>query len=455
MKVPNNYRDRKVCIMGMGYVGLTLALAMADAGFEISGIEINPAVLDLLRQGRAHFFETGLEPKLRRLVAEKRITFHQHIPPGTEATVFIITVGTPLGTDRKSRMDMIANVSREVATHLKAGDFVIMRSTVKLGTTRRIVLPILREKCPSVDLAFCPERTLEGHALQEIRCLPQIVGAATLMADVRASQLFQFVTPTVVHVSDVETAEMIKLVDNASRDVSFGFANEIALMCDTLGLSASEVIRCGKLGYPRTNLPMPGPVGGPCLEKDSHILTERLDELGFDAVMVKQARQIHETQPAVTVAYLSGVTTLLPGFPKNAPVISLLGLAFKGRPATDDLRGTMARPILAEIRKAFPNAVLRGFDAHVAAEAIRSLGLMACPTPEEAFAGAHLVLILNNHPLFANMPLETLAEPMAHPGLVYDYWNNFTASDLNLPPHVGYIGMGSHGKALLPASVQS
>ena len=144
-----------------------------------------------------------------------------------------------------------------------------MRSTVKIGTTRNLVHPVLEASGKRFDLAFCPERTVEGQALEELRWLPQIVGGETLDVTVRAGQLFQFLTPTVVRVSSVETAEMVKLVDNSQRDVHFAYSNEVARVCDVIGISAAEVIQAGKRGYPRTNLPMPGPVGGPCLEKDS------------------------------------------------------------------------------------------------------------------------------------------------------------------------------------------
>ena len=126
--------------------------------------------------------------------------------------------GTPLGPDGHIRIEYIEGVGRQVAGHLKKGDLVVMRSTVKIGTTRKLIYPILKKAGVAFDLAFCPERTLEGKALIELRQLPQIVGGMTLAGAIRASQLFQFLTPTVIRVSDVETAEMIKLIDNTNRE---------------------------------------------------------------------------------------------------------------------------------------------------------------------------------------------------------------------------------------------
>ena len=359
----------------------------------------------------------------------------------------------PLGSEGRARLDMIENVTREIGRHLKDGDLVIMRSTVKLGTTRKVVLPILQQAGIRFELAFCPERTLEGKALTELRELPQIVGGATLEATIRASQIFQFLTPTVVRVSDVETAEMIKMVDNAHRDVMFAYANEIARACDAVGISAAEVIRAGKLGYPRTNLPMPGPVGGPCLEKDPHIFAEGLRELGVEPELTMAGRRLNERQPEEVVAFVARLLKSLKGFPAR-PTIALLGIAFKGQPATDDLRGTMARPVLEALRRHFPEASFRGFDAVVAPEQIGDFGLNPYPSIREAVRGAHLAMILNNHPAFATMLVESVGGELARPGLIYDFWNCFAAEDLHLPAGVGYMALGSHGKAIFPGEMR-
>jgi len=444
-----NFRDQRVCILGLGYVGLTLGVVMADVGFQVLGVEVRDVVLDALAKGEAHFHEPGLDERLQRVIRTGHFEYARTIPSDWKGTVFIITVGTPLGTDGCSRLDMVENVSREVARHLKNGDLVIMRSTVKLRTTRRVVVPLLDTAGKQYDLSVCPERTLEGKAMGELRHLPQIVGGRTLQATVRASQLFQFVTPTVVRVSDMETAEMIKLIDNAQRDVAFAYANEVARACDAVGISAAEVIQSGKLGYPRTNLPMPGPVGGPCLEKDSHILAEGLKELALTPEITVAARWINERQPAEVVRYLRQVVDQIKGF-ASAPVITILGIAFKGQPPTDDLRGTMAKHILRELQANFASARFQGFDAVVKPSEIQGFGLRPVESLGEAFQGASLVMILNNHPVFAAMPVENLAQGMAQPGLIYDFWNCFSATDLHLPAGIGYMALGSHGKAKLP-----
>ncbi|MBT3926414.1 MAG: nucleotide sugar dehydrogenase, partial [Rhodospirillaceae bacterium] len=203
-------------------------------------------------------------------------------------------------------------------------------------------------------------------------------------------------------------------------------------------------IKAGKLGYPRTNLAVPGPVGGPCLEKDPHILAETMRELGVEPHIAMAARGVNERQPQECVNYIAQAVA-----ERGAKVtkVSLLGLAFKGRPVTDDLRGTMARPILNALRHEFPSADFCGYDNAVADADIAEFGLRPAPTLEDAFAAADLVVIANNHPMFSSMPIIGLAGEMREPGLIYDFWNSFDSRDLALPAGVRYVSLGAHGLA--------
>lgn len=443
--LPSTHPDRSIAIMGLGYVGLTLATVLVEVGYDVYGIEINPAVLAKLRSGAPHFSEAGLAVRVKHAIETGRLKLFATIPTECAATVFIITVGTPIGPDGKSRLDMVRNVASEIATHVKDGDMIIVRSTVRLGTTRKEVGRILSTTGRSFDLAFCPERTIEGLALQELRVLPQIVSATTFDGLNRASRIFQLMTPTVVRVSSLETAELIKLVDNAQRDVHFAYSNEVARICNAVGVSATEVIGLGKIGYPRTNLASPGPVGGPCLEKDPYILAESVAEFGIEAEMTVLARTINKASLIESSEFLANTFEDLA---KRTPRrIALLGIAFKGTPATDDLRGTTAKPVFEYLRKRFPLAQFIGFDAVVAADDLNSFGLSAAASPAEAFARSDIVVILNNHPLFSSMAIDSLATELNSPALIYDFWNHYQPARLNLPSHVRYVGMGSHRSA--------
>ena len=242
----------------------------------------------------------------------------------------------------------------------------------------------------------------------------------------RAAAVFRRLTNSIVQVSSPEAAEIIKLVDNTYRDVHFAFANEVARLCDAFGVNAHEVISSGKLGYKRTNVPMPGLVGGPCLEKDPHILLQSAQSRGIDLEITFAGRLVNERQPAETVKFISDEIAR-----RNLPSplgICMLGMAFKGIPATDDLRGSMSIKVLDELKKAHPDAEIRLFDPVIAPE-----HLTATFPDERTFArlgdavsGASVVVIANNHPDLGRISPRTISEFTAPDGFVFDYWNHFS-----------------------------
>jgi UDP-N-acetyl-D-mannosaminuronic acid dehydrogenase len=445
MALSNRIQDQKICILGLGYVGLTLAVAMADAGFRVHGIERRQEVVDLLNEGRAHFWEPRLDDKLKRVVDKGVLTVSTDVDPDFPASVYILTVGTPLGKDGQAFLGAVQRAAAQVGSVMADDALVILRSTVKLGTARNVVAPVLAESGRRFELAVCPERTLEGKALIELNQLPQIIGADDAETRQRCVQLFGVLTPTTIALSSLEAAELTKLVDNTYRDVMFAFSNEIAQLCGHAGLSAHEIISAGKLGYPRTNVALPGPVGGPCLEKDPHILVESAKQWGVTMGITAAARAVNEAQPTESVRLLKDRWHAAGG--GDAPRIALCGLAFKGVPATDDLRGTMATPILAALRDAFPGSEIVGFDPVVPeAAAHEFFDIPTAATLQGACAGAGIVVLANNHPAFAAVDLPHLAAPMASPGIIYDYWNMHNGEIDAMPEGRQYLSLGSERK---------
>ncbi len=440
--LPSRILDRNICILGMGYVGLTLAVAMADAGFRVHGIERRQEVIDMLADGRAHFWEPRLDEKLKRVIAKGSFTFSTDVDPDFAASVYILTVGTPLGPDGTAFLGAVERASRQVASVMQADSLVILRSTVRLGTARNVVTPVLQESGMPFEIAVCPERTLEGKALIELNELPQIIGSDDPETRQRCMQIFGALTPTTIALSSLEAAELTKLVDNTYRDVMFAFSNEIADLCGHAGLSAHEIIMAGRLGYSRTNVALPGPVGGPCLEKDPHILAESAQQWGVDMAITRAARSVNERQPQATVALIrEALGNVVP------MRIALCGLAFKGVPPTDDLRGTMAKPVLEALRHAFPHAEIVGFDPVVTARAARDFfDIATAPTLAEACAGATVVVLANNHPLFQGIDLPAIATTLVPGGIIYDYWNMHNAAVDAMPEGVRYLSLGSERK---------
>lgn len=434
--------DYDVGILGLGYVGLTLGTALAEAGMKVLGVERRADVVELTNAGQPHFSELGLQEALTRVAASGQFVATTAFDDSSSCSTYIITVGTPLSSDGVARLDMIEAATREVAANMPDGALIILRSTVKIGTTREVVSPILRASGKSFDIAMCPERTLEGKALQELRELPQIVGADSQIVADRAAAVFRRLTSSIVEVSSPETAEIVKLIDNTYRDVQFAFANEVARLCDAFGVRAHEVISSGKLGYSRTNVALPGLVGGPCLEKDPHILLQSAQSRGIDLEITRSGRLVNERQPAETVAFVSREIER-----RDLPTpltIRVLGMAFKGIPATDDLRGSMSMKIVDAIKSAHPEAQLGLYDPVIEPDELGK----AFPDEEvfsrlgDAVSGASVVIIANNHPALGGISPRTMSEFTAPNGFVYDYWNHFShlpATELG----DSYFGVGN------------
>ncbi|WP_134699065.1 nucleotide sugar dehydrogenase [Ammoniphilus sp. YIM 78166] len=442
--IPQHFRDRTICIVGLGYVGLTLAVAMANKGFNIIGVEISSIIRDRLLQKKTIMFEKDLDDHLKRHLCSGRIRVYEKIPKIPEISVYIISVGTPLGINKQIELSALGKVCEQIRDVIKNGDLVILRSTVKVGTTRKFVKPIFEGTGVSFELAFCPERTVEGKALIELNSLPQVVSGLTDSACLRVAELFGFLTPTVVKVANVETAELVKLVNNTQRDVLFAFANEVAMMCEVLGVNVTEVVHAAVTHYPRGILPLPGLVGGPCLEKDPYILAESLKQYGYQPQLTLTARKWNEDLPMQTVKKIkTEFDMIIEQDLLAAPVISILGLAFKGNPETDDLRGTMAIPLIAALKESFPGSYIQGYDPIVDGKKISALGIKPIQTLEEAFSGSNIVIIQNNNPLFQKMPIHLLAKSMSKPSLIYDYWNLFSSSN-ELLQGIKYIALGNH-----------
>ncbi|WP_240008194.1 nucleotide sugar dehydrogenase [Pseudaquidulcibacter saccharophilus] len=442
MKVPFNSKDREVCIIGLGYVGLTLAVVMAEAGFKVTGVERNNHINDLVNSGKAHFLEIGLDARLEQQVKNGNLKSVISIDEVESASVYIITVGTPLVNNSKTtNLEAIKLVSEGVAKRLKADDIVILRSTVKIGVSRNVVKPLLDEAGVEYKLAFCPERTLEGKALAELVSLPQVVGGLDDASTMRASDIFGFLTPTIIRVTTLETAEIIKLINNTQRDLMFAFANEIAGYCDVVGISAREVINSANIGYPRSSLALPGPVGGPCLEKDPYILSEGIKALKGNPALALLGRTVNEELPKVTI---ENIQLLLDKKVTSQEKLkfTIAGLAFKGRPETSDLRGTLAIPIIDEIKRILPNVEIFGYDPACSNEEISSLGITPCGNLEDVFKDSSVLLFQNNNPAFEKLNLNSLSRLMRQNGIIYDLWSQFDGTSLELSNGVRYGGHG-------------
>ena len=331
-------------IGGLGHVGLPLGLVLADCGFRVAAIDSSPERLAAVRQGRMPFLEHGAEA----LLNSPNLTFHE--APGIDAIqaadIVIVTLGTPLDEYQNPKLSAVLRPLLNYGSALD-GKLLILRSTLFPGTTARIA-----KHLPSGRVAFCPERILQGHAVRELRELPQIVSGVTEEAAEEAAEVFAAMGVAVVKTS-VASAELAKLFLNAWRYISFAAANQFLHLANELGVDYNETERAMKDGYARADaLPSPGFAAGPCLLKDTMQLVAASPH-GFPLGMA--ARLVNERVPDVIVAQLRNLHG-----PLDGATIGILGMAFKAD--NDDTRDSLSFKLKKQLE--FAGAVVLCSDEH-------------------------------------------------------------------------------------------
>lgn len=438
-----NIKQKSVAILGLGYVGLTLALVLAEHGFSVTGFDVNRTLLDQLAAKEPPFFETGIQGFLDRHVGKRLrlVDSLEHV----NADIFIVTVGTPVDPVTKvPGLDYIRKAAASVGRALARDSLVILRSTVQVGTTRRVVIPELEARSglkagQDFHVAYCPERTAEGRALKELTHLPQIVGGLDERSAELASRLFNEYTPTIVRVDGLEAAEMCKLMDNVYRDVRFAFANQVAQVAEPLGLDIHSIIDAVNLNYERNDIPRPSPgVGGPCLTKDPYILSAVFKEQGLTAPLIAAARHVNESGPPDIVGK---VRAMLAAQGKDLASCKtfVAGFAFKGHPETSDTRDSTTLFFLRELLARCPNVT--GYDPLVPPDEIAALGARPVAL-EEGFQDADAVFVMNNHASYLRWDLPRLFGLMARPAVFYDAWRMFPHLKSQTRPGILYAAVG-------------
>lgn len=405
----------EVAVIGLGYVGMTLAVALADAGLRVLGYDANPETAAALAQGRPSVSETGVEERLAELLPEQ-LRIELELPDELPPTV-ILCVGTPVHDGTSSPdLSQLESAIDALAERIGPDTLVVMRSTVPIGTSRALVLPRLRERAPDVEVAFCPERTIQGRALEELRRLPQIVGGSSPAASERASELFARLAPRIVNVSSLEAAEAIKLICNTHTDLIYGFGNEIARIAEASSLDAYELIRSANLDYPRPDLSLPGFVGGGCLTKDPYLLAYSARQHGYEPEMVLGARRLNEDVPIHETTRMLDALAASGRDPQTAKVL-VSGIAYKGHPETDDTRGAASRPIVELLRGRVKSVV--GHDFIVPGARIATLGIEPVSL-ESGFEEADAVMFLTDHHRYRELALRELSGRMRRPAVIFD-----------------------------------
>jgi UDP-N-acetyl-D-mannosaminuronic acid dehydrogenase len=435
-------KSRKIAVLGLGFVGLTLAVVLADAGFQVLGVEEQAHVVQSLQEGVPHFYESGLANQLRFLVGNRlKLTTRLE---NQENDVYIVSVGTPVDEHHQPVLTFVEKATRAIGKVLKAGDLVMLRSTVPVGTTRQYCLHWLEEESGlqagrDFSLVFAPERTIAGKAIRELHTLPQIIGSLDSQGSEIAAAIFREITPTIVMLDSLEAAEMVKLVNNSFRDTIFSFANEIALVCEKYNLDAFKIIDAANEGYPRDPVPQPSPgVGGVCLRKDPYLLQSTARAGGVEPRILGNSRLVNEYMPYhVYQKFLSfcRATQRQPGQTR----VFVIGFAFKGWPETSDMRDSSTLELIKYLREG--GVTISGYDPVIAAEALRAIpGVTPCPV-DQGFEGAECVFVMNNHPSYEDWNLHALLGSMNKPALFFDGWHIFRGDDAIRVEGVSYSSL--------------
>ena len=337
--------SQKIIVVGLGYIGLPTASMLATKGYQVIGVDVNAEVVATINSGKIHIIEPDLDIMVRSAVNSGN--FKASLTP-EEGDTFIIAVPTPfLQTVENPKAPDISYVeaaTRAIAQVLEPGNLVILESTSPVGTTERVREIILEERpeltgADQVYVAHCPERVLPGHIIRELLDNDRIIGGIDRSSTEKARELYKSFCNGAILLTDCRTAELAKLVENSYRDVNIGFANELSMICDRLGVNVWETISLANR-HPRVNILQPGPgVGGHCIAVDPWFIVAAAPE---EARLIRTAREVNDRKPHWVIERVKGKADRF----KN-PVIGCLGLAFKAN--IDDLRESPALEITREL----------------------------------------------------------------------------------------------------------
>jgi UDP-N-acetyl-D-mannosaminuronic acid dehydrogenase len=398
----------KVCVLGLGYIGLPTASTFAAHGMKVTGVDVNPQVLATLCNGEIHIQEPGLRALVQTAIRSGNLALY---PTPEQADAYIIAVPTPFYEDKRADLRFVVSAAESIVPHLRPGNLVVLESTSPPRTTTGVVAPILARSglVPGQDffLAYSPERVLPGQILRELIENARVIGGVNRASAEAGRDLYSLFVQGEILLTDATTAEMVKLMENTYRDVNIAISNEFARLADRFGVNAWEAIDLANR-HPRVNILRPGPgVGGHCISVDPWFLVEAAPDL---ATLIRTARQVNDAQPRFVVSLvrraLGGHATPgtaivsqggLPDPALNGKRIAALGLSYK--PDVDDMRESPAIEVALLLKKA--GAQVAAYEPNK--PAARVPGLALSPTLEEALEEADAILLLVKHTTFKGL----------------------------------------------------
>jgi UDP-N-acetyl-D-mannosaminuronic acid dehydrogenase len=391
----------RLCVVGLGYIGLPTAAVFAENGLDVLGVDVNPVAIDSINKGRPHIVEPELDVLLRKVVNAGSLRAALTPEP---ADAFIIAVPTPFKDGYQPDLSYIEAAAKSVAPVLVPGNLVILESTSPIGATEQLSRWLAQHRpdlsfphdvgeLSDIRVAHCPERVLPGQILREVVENDRVIGGVTRKCAQAAMTLYRVFVKGNIHLTNARTAEMAKLAENAYRDVNIGFANELSMICDKQRINVWELIKLANL-HPRVNILQPGPgVGGHCIAVDPWFIVAA--DPG-NSRLIRTAREVNNSKPRFIVEKVKAHAAAL-----RAPVIACLGLSYKAN--VHDLRESPAIEIVTQLAKERIGELLV-VEPHVNSlpKDLSELGLTLSDF-DQAVERANILLLLVDHLSFLNI----------------------------------------------------
>ena len=401
----------KVAVLGLGYIGLPTAAVVARSGAAVLGIDIHQHVVDTVNSGGVHIEEVDLDALVQGVVQRGLLRASTQIEP---SDVFLIAVPTPFDDDHAPDVRHVLAAARSIAPVLKVGDIVILESTSPVGTTEQVrdALEALRPdlKFPhagakdngggtaDIAIAYCPERVLPGRILVELIDNDRCIGGITPRCARKALAFYRTFVRGACITTTAKVAEMVKLSENAFRDVNIAFANELSLVSDKLGIDVWDVIALANR-HPRVNILTPGPgVGGHCIAVDPWFIVHSAPEL---TPLIRTARNVNDGKTAHVIARASALIDA------EAGRVALLGLAFKAN--VDDFRESPAMKVAEALAARFGDRIAI-VEPHIAElpKVLADTGATLIDI-DTALGGCETMVVLVDHDIFKSVPADERA----------------------------------------------
>ena len=403
-----------VTVIGLGYVGLTLAVELAESGHIVNGIDKNTELVESLKMGIVELLEPGIQNKIDKNIARNFLSFTTKVSEVKRSDVIVVCVGTPVINGRPN-LDDLNELFIELVKYANPNSSIILRSTLPVGYSTFLQSQISNLNS-TLKISFAPERTVEGNALTELHLLPQIIATPIFEEYTKISEIFSTLGCETIHVDKFEEAEFGKLVSNIWRDFTFSFSNELFWIAEAKKINYSNVVRIFNHNYPRNQIPKHGPVSGPCLSKDIFIFNTSTQEFNLGTVARK-------TNKEYIVKYLNKIV-LENKIKDNSELrIGIYGLAFKGSPPTSDYRSSHTLDIIEQLAQ-FPQLKISIYDPEIKklGEGFKNISFSS---KAQVLHNSDVIIITSNHTEFtdANFHAQINQEQLSRSLKVYDMWS--------------------------------